>query len=455
MFSEGKIGRTIFRLSFPLVISQIVNVLYNIIDRIYIGNMPTIGEDALAGIGITFPIIMIVSAFAFLFGMGGSPLAAIKLGEGKKEEANKIMMNSFMMLLLIGFILTLILLIFDEQLLYLFGAKSEVIYYSKRYLNIFTIGTISVMLTLGLIAYVTAQGHTMIAMTTVLIGAILNIILDPIFIYVFNLDVAGAAIATVISQTVSALFIILFLASKKPVLRITLKYIKFDFKIILGIAALGISPFIMNATESLVHITFNIQIKAYSGDDYVTYMNLMTIMLSIMQIIILPIVGISQGASPLISYNYGAGKFERVKKAFLVLVTTNICYSVVFYSTIFLFPTYFIRAFNNDPHLLEIAPRILRIFFLGLSLMGLQIACQNTFMALRQPVVSIILALLRKIILLIPLTLILPIYFGINGVFYAEAGADIIAVTTTVIVFLFTFNRILDRKKDELALNLS
>lgn len=447
LFAEGNISRTIFKLAIPLIVSQVINVLYNIVDRIYIGNIADIGTDALAGVGVAFPIITIVSAFAALFGMGGAPLAIIKLGEGKKDEAGKTLNNSFVMLTMLGFILTFILLIFSEDILYLFGAKESIIKYSKDYLNIYAIGTLPVMLTLGLNVYISAQGYSKTAMVAVLIGALTNIILDPIFIYLLNMGVAGAAIATVISQIASTIFILRFLISSKPIVGLYLKNFKIDFKLIISIIALGISPFIMQSTESLVQITFNLKIKEFGGDSYIIYLNLITIMLSIMQLIMLPLMGLASGATPMISYNYGANKFDRVKASFKVLFISSLTYSFVFYILIFIFPNIFVKIFNNDPELLKIAPKLFRIFFIGMSMMGIQIACQNTFMALGQSLISLILAALRKIILLIPLTIILPKYININGVFYSEPIADIIAVSITFIVFVLSFNKIIRKKQ--------
>lgn len=446
MFAKGNITKTIFKLSIPLVVSQIINVLYNIVDRIYIGNMPIVGKDALAGLGIAFPVIMIVSAFAALFGMGGAPIASIKLGEGNDKEAKKTMLNSFVMLMIFGVILTIVLLIFDDQILYLFGATDDIINYSKGYLNIYALGTTSVMLTLGLNAYITAQGNTTIAMITVLIGAVTNIILDPILIYGFNLGVEGAALATIISQTFSAIFSIWFLTSNKSLLKLNFKNFKLDYKIILAIIALGISPFVMQSTESFVQITFNVQIKAYGGDNYINYINLITIFLSFMQVIMLPLAGFTQGSTPMVSYNYGAGNMDRVRKTFKVVFITTIIYTLSFYIIIFAIPTTLTRIFNSDPTLLKLSPRLFRIFFIGIAIIGIQITCQNTFMALKQSLTSLLLAMLRKIILLIPLTLILPKYLGINGVFYAEPIADVIAVIVTGLVFILSFNKILDKK---------
>ena len=455
LFLNGKIGKTILKLSLPLVLSQLINVLYNIVDRIYIGNMKDIGEIALAGVGITFPIILIVSAFAALVGFGGGPIFSIRLGEGKKLEAKNTMMNSLVMLVITGVILSIVLMVFAEPLLYFFGATSEIIGYSKDYLIIYAFGTISVMLTLGLTSYVTAQGNSIMAMIVVIIGAVANIILDPIFMFGLNMGVKGAALATIISQTLSAIFVIWFLLSDKSVVKISFKNFKLNRKIILSIIALGVSPFIMQATESAVQIVFNIQITKYGGNDYKTYLNLMTIMLSIMQFIVLPIIGFAQGASPLISYNYGANRIDRVKSAFKFLFIVSFAFSATFYIFLLASPSTFVSIFNSDPKLLSIAPNIIRVFFLGMSVMGIQIACQNTFMALGQSLVSLILAALRKIILLIPLAFILPKLCGINGVFYAEFTADIIAVLITVIVFFTMFNKILKRKENVDSLDYS
>ena len=326
LFLNGKIGKTILKLSIPLVISQLINVLYNIVDRIYIGNMKDVGGAALAGVGISFPIILIVSAFAALVGFGGGPIFSIKLGQGKKDEAKNTMVSSFVLLVLLGIILTVILLVFAEPLLYLFGATSKIISYSKDYLIIYAISTVSVMLTLGLTSYITAQGNSIIAMLVVVIGAVLNIILDPIFMFAFNLGVKGAAVATILAQTVSAIFVIWFLRSKRSVVKLEFKNFKLNLKVILVIISLGVSPFIMQATESAVQIIFNVQITKYGWEDYKTYLNLMTIMLSIMQFIFLPILGFAQGARPLISYNFGAKKIDRVNSAFKFLILVSTAY---------------------------------------------------------------------------------------------------------------------------------
>lgn len=450
LFSEGNIRKTIFRMAIPLIISQIINVLYNIVDRMYIGNIPGIGRDALAGVGVVFPILMITAAFAALFGAGGSPVMTIRLGEGKKQAAADTVSNSFIMLLFLGMVLSIVLLLFAEPLLYLFGAKAEIIGYAKEYLEIYALGTVFVMITLGMNMYISAQGYPKAAMIAVVTGAILNILLDPLFIYTLGLGVAGAAWATVISQAVSSVFILVFLSGRWPIVRLSLRHFRLNPHIILSVLSLGISPFVMEATESLVQISFNIQIKAYGGADYITYMNLMTIMLSVMTFMVMPNHGLANAAMPMISYNYGSGNMSRVKAAFRVLLVTAALYTLSFYLLIFLFPTFFVRMFNSDPALLETAPHLFWIFFFGISLMGVQTACQYTFLALKQSLISLILALLRKAVLLIPFTVILPLIYGIRGVFYAEPAADILAIATTFTVFSLSIERILRRKKEEL-----
>lgn len=447
LFTKEKVIKSILILSLPLILSQIVNVLYNIVDRIFIGNMPVVGKDALAGVGISFPIIIIVSAFAALFGMGGGPQAAIKLGENKKEEAQEIMNNSFILLSLVGVFLTFILLIFGKQLLYLFGATDDIIEYSLSYLNIYAIGTIFVMLSIGLSFYISAQGNTVIAAVIVLIGAILNIIFDPILIYVFNLGVKGAAIATIFSQAVSAILSLIFLTSNKSTIKLRFTKLKLNKKIVLSIVSLGISPFIMQSTEALIQIVFNNQIVKYGGNDYIIYLNIMTIMLSILQFMVLPVQGLTQGASPLISYNYGNNNVKRVKESYRVLIIMSLIYTLVFYLLILFFPKGLISIFTKEELVINYSPKIMRMFFFGMAFMGIQFACQMTFMSLNQPVISLTLAILRKIVILIPLAYIFPIFVGINGVFFSETVADLLAVIITFTVFVFSIDRILLRKK--------
>ncbi len=447
LFTKEKVIKSILILSLPLILSNIINVLYNIVDRVFIGNMPVVGKDALAGVGISFPIIIIVSAFAALLGMGGAPQAAIKLGEGKKEEAEDIMNNSFWLLTIIGLVLTLVLLIFGKKLLYIFGATDDIINYSLDYLNIYALGTIFVMLAIGLSSYISAQGNTFVAAMIVLIGAVLNIILDPILIFVLDLGVKGAAIATIFSQGVSAVLAIIFLVSKKSTIKLNFKKITLNKKIIIGIVSLGISPFIMQSTEALIQIVFNNQIVKYGETDYIAYLNLMTIMLSILQFMVLPVHGLTQGASPLISYNYGDKNNKRVKEAYKTLIIMSLVYTIIFYLVVAMFPQSLVRIFTKDSQVISMSPKIMRIFFFGMAFMGIQFACQMTFMSLNQPIISLSLALLRKVVILVPLAYIFPLFSGVNGVFYSEMVADILAVMITFTVFIISIKKILGKNE--------
>jgi len=446
LFKEGKITKTILTLSLPLILSQIVNVLYNIVDRIFIGNMKDVGRDALAGVGITFPIIIIVSAFAALFGLGGAPLVGIKLGEKKVSDAKDIMMNSFIMLVITSLILSTVLLIFNRELLYLFGITDELMKYGLDYLNIYAIGILFVMISIGMNFYISAQGYTKEAAIFVLIGAILNIVLDPILIYSFNLGVKGAAIATIFSQGISAILILIFLMSEKSVLKFSFKDFKINAKIILSVLALGISPFIMQSTEALIQIVFNTQIVKYGGSNYVAYLNIMTIMLSLLQFMVLPVHGLTQGASPLISYNFGSKNMKRVKESYKTLIIMSFIYSFSFYLIIFLFPKPLASIFGSDLETLKLAPKIFRIFFFGMAFFGIQLASQASFMALGEALVSLTNAILRKIVILIPLAYLLPLKMGIMGVFIAEPIADILATIITFSMFIFLINKILNKK---------
>lgn len=453
LFISGNIYKSIFILGIPLIVSQVVNVLYNIVDRIYISNMAIVGKDALAGVSITFPIIVIVSAFAALFGLGGAPLAAIKLGENKSKEAKAYMMHSFLMLVLVGVVLTLILLIFGDKLLYLFGMTEELLKYGLDYLKIYAVGTIFVLISIGLSAFISTQGHSKVAAIIVLTGAVINIILDPIFIFSFNMGVKGAAIATIVSQGVTALLVILFLSSKHSSLPLSFKDIKLNKKIIGRITSLGVSPFVMQSTEALIQIVFNNQIVKYGGSDYIIYLNIMAIMISVLQFMTLPIHGLTQGASPLISYNYGSGNMKRVKEGYKALILISFIYSILFYLIIFFFPKEIASIFNKDPLILEKAPYVMRLFFFGMAFFGAQLATQSSFMALGQALVSLSMAILRKIIILIPLAYILPIFLGINGVFVSEFIADIAATITTYGIFMLLINKILNKKEMELKLS--
>ncbi|MGG7096412.1 MATE family efflux transporter [Clostridium sardiniense] len=436
---DGNIKSLLFKLALPAIIAQLVNVLYNIVDRIFIGRIPN-GGLAMAGVGVAFPIIMIVAAFSALIGSGGAPIAAIKMGEKKNDEAEKIMSNSFGALVIIGVVMTIGFLIFKEPLLWAFGASEATISYASEYLGIYLIGTVFVQIALGMNPFVNTQGFAQIGMATVVIGAVINIILDPILIFGFGLGVKGAALATVIGQLVSAIWVLKFLFGKKSTLKIRKEHIMPKLKILLPIVALGVSPFIMQATESLVIIIMNNQLLKFGGDLAV---GAMTIMSSIMQIIILPLIGLSQGAQPIISYNFGAEKLDRVKKTFKLLIISCLVYSTVMWLLLMMSPGMFVRIFNNDPQLLEITSWSIKIFFAGILIYGAQVGCQQTFLALGQAKISLVLALLRKIILLVPLALLLPMIFEnkLAGVLMAEPSADIIAATITIIAFAIFYKK--------------
>lgn len=436
---EGKVSSLLFKLALPAIIAQLVNVLYNIVDRIFIGRIPN-GEIAMAGVGVAFPIIMIVSAFSALIGMGGAPIAAIKMGAKENDEAEEIMSNSFSMLIIIGAILTVGFLIFKEPILYAFGASDKTINYATDYLTLYLIGTIFVQIALGMNPFVNTQGFAKTGMLTVMIGAVINIVLDPIFIFVFNMGVKGAALATVFGQLVSALWVLKFLFGKTSVLKIRKKYLVPKLKVILPVIALGVSPFIMQGTESLVIIIMNNQLSLYGGD---LAIGAMTIMSSIMQIVMLPLMGLSQGAQPIISYNYGAKKIDRIKSTFKLLLISCLIYTGVMWALLMIIPRMFVLIFNSNPDLVEITAWSIRIYFAGVIMFGAQIACQQTFLALGQAKTSLILALLRKIILLIPLAFILPKFFedGLKGVLMAEPVADILAATITLICFIIFYKK--------------
>lgn len=443
---KESIVKLIFALGLPSILAQLINVLYNIVDRMYIGHIADIGDLALTGVGVTFPIIMVISAFSALAGFGGAPLASIKLGEQDKEGAEKILGSSTALLLVFSVVLTIGFLIFKEPLLYLFGASDNTIVYANSYITIYLFGTIFVQLALGLNSFISAQGFAKTAMLSVLIGAITNIVLDPIFIFGLNLGVKGAALATIISQCVSAIWVVRFLLSSKSIIRIKKHNIKLNKKVILSIAALGISPFIMQTTESLINIVFNVGLQKYGGDLYV---GSMTILTSVMQLLVVPIQGFTMGVQPLISYNFGAKNYDRVKKAFKILIGTTFTVSTLGCLFAIAFPEILVSLFTQKSELVALTSKMLPIFFAGMWAFGIQMGCQSTFMALGQAKISLFLALLRKVILLIPLALILPIFFNVTGIYYAEPIADILASATTLIVFIFSYKKILGEGIEE------
>lgn len=437
---NGSIGKLLFKLALPAIIAQLVNVLYNIIDRIFIGKLPS-GELAMAGVGVAFPIITLITAFSSLIGMGGAPIAAIKMGEKDDDGAEKILSNSLSCIVIISIILTIGFSIFKEPILRAFGGSESTIGYAIDYIQIYLIGTICVQLSLGMNPFINTQGFAKVGMMTVMIGAVINIILDPIFIFTFGMGVKGAALASVIGQLVSAIWVLSFLFGKKSILKIRKKYLMPDMKVVLTIVSLGISPFIMQSTESLLLIAQNNQLLRFGGDLSV---GAMTIMSSIMQIITLPVIGLCQGAQPIISYNYGAKNMNRVKKTFKLLLISCVSFTMIMTLTLLAFPGVFVGIFNKKPELMETTTWSIRIFFIGMTIFGAQIACQQTFLALGKAKISLMLASLRKIILLIPLTFIVP-YFMENklvGTLAAEPISDILATLTTIITFYFVSKKI-------------
>lgn len=442
---EGSVGRLLFKLSLPTIIAQLVNLLYNIVDRIYIGHMPGDGDLALTGLGLCFPIIMLVTAFSSLVGAGGAPRAAICMGRREKDEAEKILGTGTAALALIAVVLTIVFEISGASILRLFGASDQTLPYALAYLRIYLLGSICVMFSLGLNAFLTTQGFSREAMKTVLIGAVCNIVLDPVFIYLFDMGVQGAALATIISQAVSTIWVLRFLTGKKTILRIKKEYLKIDMKVLLPIMALGVSPFIMSATESAINIAFNSSLAKYGGDVAV---GAMTILTSIMQLQMMPVQGLSQGAQPILSFNYGARKMDRVRQAFKLLLISCFGYTMIFWAAVQLFPGVFVQIFNNDPKLVDTAVWALRIYMGTSGLFGIQMAVQQTFVSLGQAKQSLFIACLRKIILLIPLIYILPVFFEdkVFAVFLAEPAADFISVTVAATLFVLSFKKILNEK---------
>lgn len=438
------VGKLLVKLAVPTVISQIVNMLYNIIDRVYIGHIPGDGSLALTGMGICMPIILIISAFAALVASGGAPRASICMGKGDNESAEKILGGCFAMQIIVSAMLTVVLVIWDKPLLLAFGASENTIDFAVEYMNIYAIGTVFVQLTLGMNAFITAQGFANIGMITVSIGAVANIILDPIFIFGFGMGVKGAAVATVISQALSCAWTIAFLTGKKTFLRLKKSNFFGAPKLVLPCVALGLSAFIMQASESVISVCFNSSLLKYGGDVAV---GAMTILTSVMQFAMLPLQGIAQGAQPITSYNYGAGNAKRVKKTFKLLLVVCLCYSFLLWGCVMLFPRIFAGMFTTDASLTEFTVHAMRVYFAVMFIFGIQIACQMTFVSIGNAVCSIIVAIMRKFVLLIPLIYILPNFISdkTTAVYTAEPVADIIAVTFTAILFAIQFNKSLKK----------
>ena len=422
----------VFRMALPAVAAQFVNLLYNIVDRIYIGHIPGIGTEALAGVGVTTSIVILISSFSSIVGAGGAPLAAMALGQGDRERAGRILGNGFMMLILFTIITSLIAYIFMEPILLLTGASERTLPFAEDYLSVYLLGTLFVEISTGLNTFINSQGRPAIAMWSVVIGALLNIILDPIFIFTLDMGVKGAAIATVLSQAVSAIWVLRFLTSRSASLPLERRHMRLQKKIVLSVVALGVSPFIMASTESLVGFVLNGSLKHF-GDIYVSAL---AIMQSAMQFASVPLVGFAQGFIPVVSYNYGHANKDRVKQCFRIVVTFMFGFN-------FMLILFMILC----PHLIETVSHVMPLFLAGMSIFGLQRACQNMFVALGQAKISIFIALLRKVILLVPLALILPHFWGVEGIFAAEAISDATAAVCCTALFAWQFPKILSRIK--------
>lgn len=434
------IGKLLLKLSIPTVVAQLINMLYNLVDRIYIGRIPETGSLALTGVGVCMPLIMIVSAFAALVSSGGAPRASIFMGKQDNDMAEKTLGNCFSAQIIISALLTVALLIWNKELLMSFGASENTIGYASDYMGIYALGTVFVQLTLGMNSFITAQGFTKTAMISVIIGAVCNIVLDPVFIFGLNMGVKGAALATIISQAVSCVWVLVFLLGKKSLIRLKKENMRLHADIIFPCLALGTAAFIMQASESVISVCFNSSLLHYGGDIAV---GAMTILTSVMQFAMLPMQGIAQGAQPIISYNYGARNGSRVKRAFSLLLRTCLTYSVLLWAAIMLVPNVFVSIFTPDQTLAAFTAPALRIYLGGILLFGIQIACQMTFTSLGKAVNSIIVAVVRKFVLLLPLIYIMPHVASdpTMGVYMAEPIADIIAVTFTAILFFFQFKK--------------
>lgn len=438
------IGKLMFSMGVPTLVAQLINLLYNIVDRSYIGHIEGVGAVALTGVGLSLPIIVIITAFSSFIGGGGAPLAAIALGKGDREQAEKILGNGVTSLLVLTAALMLLFYLIKRPFLYMIGASDETYVYANQYISIYLTGTLFVQLTIGLNTFITAQGHSKTAMLSVLIGAVTNILLDPILIFSFGLGVRGAAIATVISQCLSAVWAVKFLTSKKAVVRIKKKCLKPERQIIGKTAALGISPFVMQSTEALISIVMNSGMQKYGGDLYV---GSITILQSVVQFISVPINGFAQGVQPIMSYNYGAGNIDRVKKTFKGLFAVMVGSATAIAATAVIFPTFYAKLFTSDENLIALVDKVLPVFICGMLIFGVQMACQSTFMALGQAKISLFIAMLRKVILLVPLALILPWFTkDVMSIYYAEPISDITAATICAILFLINFKKILNKR---------
>lgn len=448
---RDRVGTLLVRLALPAIAAQLINALYNIVDRMYIGHIEGVGDLALTGLGVCFPVLMFISALSALVGMGGGSRAAIRMGEGREDLANEILGSCAALLAVISAAVTVVFQLLKEPMLLLFGASGNTIGYAADYLGVYLWGTLFVQVSLGLNNFITTQGFSTYSMATVVIGAVTNIVLDPIFIFGFGMGVKGAALATILAQGVSALWVLSFLRGRRTRLRLQARCLRLRWSILAPVVAIGVSPFIMQSTESLVNIALNSSLKHYGGDLYV---GAMTIASSIMQVLWMPFQGLAQGAQPIIGYNYGAGSLDRVKRCFSLMLRFSLLLSVAGWAAVELFPGVFVALFNNKPELVALTVRVLRIYMAGFFMMGLQSACQQTFVALGQARVSLFLALLRKVILLIPLIYLLPLLLTGNQVFavyLAEPAADLLAATATAWSSWRRFPRILEARRKQLG----
>lgn len=445
-FSKGSVVKSILNLAVPMTFAQLVNVLYNVIDRVYIGKIPNDSLLSLTGLGLALPIITIVIAFANLFGMGGAPLCSIERGKGNIEEAENIMGNSFALMIICGLALTFIGLIFKKQLLFLFGASQDTFPFADKYISIYLCGSIFVMTGLGMNSFINSQGFSKIGMATVLLGAVTNIILDPVFIFYFKMGVQGAALATVISQFLSAFWVFKFLTGKKTILRLRLSCFRLKKERVLKILGLGLSGFIMQVTNSAVQAVCNIKLQYYGGDLYV---GIMTVINSIREVISMPVLGLANSSQPFIGFNYGAGIYDRVKKAIKFVSVTGIAYTLIAWLILNLFPVFFITIFNNEPELVSNAVHPLRLYYFGFFMQALQFVGQSAFVALGKSKQAIFFSLFRKVIIVIPLTIVLPLLFnlGTSGVFLAEPVSNFIGGASCFITMIFVVNKELKQEK--------
>lgn len=448
-FSQGNIYKHIMGFAIPMTIAQMVQVLYNIVDRIYIGHLQGSSSLALTGLGLTFPIVTIVAAFTNLFGMGGAPLCSIARGKNDMERAEVIMGNTFILLIISSFTLMLSSYIFMKPLLYIFGASDITYPYAAEYLKIYLLGTPFIMLGTGMNGFINSQGFGKIGMMTILLGAIINIILDPIFIFYFNLGISGAAIATIISQLLSVIWVMKFLLGDKTILKLNKKSMKLESELSKNIMGLGLAGFVMSATNGAVQIACNATLKGHGGD---VYIGIMTVLSSIRDVIMLPIHGVTTGAQPVLGYNYGAKKYDRIKKGIFFITIVTVIYMLIAWIAVFIFPENFIKVFSSDNELLVKGIPAMNIYYFGFFMMAFQVAGQSIFVALGQSKQAVFFSLFRKIIVVVPLTLFLPYVanLGVKGVFLAEPISNFVGGTACYIAMLMTIRKILKDEREKI-----